>query len=232
MKRLQVYPAPGITVTFDPNVCIHSGVCVRSLPAVFDVRRARWIEADAASAVEVAETISRCPSGALQYYRNVDRDPAAAYALSRAVTLNRIGLALSNDESREARAGGVAEAIRAARNYAWAGLYDVGADEIAAIAWTGNHPPAHPRFPRTHGLTGSAVAEKKTVVANDVAADPRYLETLGSTRAEIIVPVVDGAGGEVVGTIDVASDRAGAFDDRDIDLLEACAKAAAALWNS
>lgn len=232
MKRLQVYPAPGITVTFDPNVCIHSGVCVRSLPAVFDVRRARWIEADAAIAGEVAETISRCPSGALQYYRNVDRDPSAAYALNRAVALNRIGLVLAADGSRDALAGGVAEAIRAARDYRWVGLYDVGADEIVAVAWTGNDPPAPPRFPRTHGLTGSAVAEKQTVVANDAASDPRYLETLGSTRAEIIVPVVDAAKGEVVGTIDVASDRAGAFDDRDVEFLEACAKAAAALWNA
>jgi len=39
MKRLQTNPAPGITVTFDPNVCIHSAVCLNSLPAVFDVSR-------------------------------------------------------------------------------------------------------------------------------------------------------------------------------------------------
>ena len=232
MKRLQVYPAPGITVTFDPNVCMHSGVCVRSLPSVFDVRRARWIEADAATADKVAETISRCPSGALQYYRNVDSDPSATYALSVVVALNKIGLVLGVDEPRDVRAGGIIEAIRAARDYRWVGLYDVGADEIAAIAWTGGDPPAHPRFPRTQGLSGSAVADKKTVFANDVAADPRYLDTLGSTRAEIIVPVLDRATGEVVGTIDVASDRTAAFDERDVDFLEACAQAAAALWNS
>jgi putative methionine-R-sulfoxide reductase with GAF domain len=81
-------------------------------------------------------------------------------------------------------------------------------------------------------LTASAVADKKTVVANDAAADARYLETLGSTRAEIIAPVLDHDTGEIVGTIDVASDRAGAFTDRDVDFLEACARAAVALWNS
>lgn len=37
-KRLQVYDTPGITVTFDPNICRHTGVCVRGLPNVFDVR--------------------------------------------------------------------------------------------------------------------------------------------------------------------------------------------------
>ena len=43
MKRLQTYDAPGITVTFEPNVCRHSAVCLRTLPAVFDVGRRRWV---------------------------------------------------------------------------------------------------------------------------------------------------------------------------------------------
>jgi uncharacterized Fe-S cluster protein YjdI len=66
-KRLQTYDTPEITVTFDPNVCIHSGVCVRGLAAVFDVERKRWIRPDLAPAAEVAAQIDRCPSGALQY---------------------------------------------------------------------------------------------------------------------------------------------------------------------
>ena len=66
-KRLQVYEAPGVTVTFDPNICRHTGVCVRGLPAVFDVSRRRWVRPELASAEEVAAQVSRCPSGALQY---------------------------------------------------------------------------------------------------------------------------------------------------------------------
>ena len=65
-KRLQVYEAPEITVTFDPDICIHSGVCVRGLPAVFDVNRKRWVRPELAPAVEVAAQVARCPSGALQ----------------------------------------------------------------------------------------------------------------------------------------------------------------------
>ncbi|HEV8357774.1 MAG TPA: (4Fe-4S)-binding protein [Gemmatimonadales bacterium] len=68
-KRLQVYETPEITVTFDPAVCIHSGNCVRGLPAVFDVRRKRWVRPEAASADEVEAQIARCPSGALKSYR-------------------------------------------------------------------------------------------------------------------------------------------------------------------
>jgi len=67
-KRLQVYDTPEITVTFDPDVCIHSGVCVRGLPAVFDVQRKRWVRPELAPAAEVAAQVARCPSGALQYH--------------------------------------------------------------------------------------------------------------------------------------------------------------------
>jgi len=66
-KRLQTYETAEITVTFDPAVCVHSGVCVRGLPAVFDVKRQRWVRPELASAEDVAAQVARCPSGALQY---------------------------------------------------------------------------------------------------------------------------------------------------------------------
>jgi uncharacterized Fe-S cluster protein YjdI len=66
-KPLQTYEAPGITVTFDPNICRHTGVCVRGLPAVFDVSRKRWIRPELDTPDVVAAQVARCPSGALQY---------------------------------------------------------------------------------------------------------------------------------------------------------------------
>jgi uncharacterized Fe-S cluster protein YjdI len=74
MARKQSYSAPGITVTFDPNVCIHSGVCLRTLPMVFDVRRRRWIAPEAASPEQVAAAVRKCPSGALQYQLDAEAD--------------------------------------------------------------------------------------------------------------------------------------------------------------
>jgi uncharacterized Fe-S cluster protein YjdI len=65
-KRLQVYETDEITVTFDPEICIHSGVCVRGLPTVFDVNRKRWVRPELAPADEVAAQVARCPSGALK----------------------------------------------------------------------------------------------------------------------------------------------------------------------
>lgn len=65
-RRLQTYEGSGFAVTFDPNLCLHSGNCVRGLPAVFDVRRSRWVDVDGASAEAIEAQVARCPSGALQ----------------------------------------------------------------------------------------------------------------------------------------------------------------------
>jgi uncharacterized Fe-S cluster protein YjdI len=65
-KRLQVYETPEVTVTFDPNLCQHTGICLRGLPAVFDITQKRWVRPELASAEEVKAQVGRCPSGALQ----------------------------------------------------------------------------------------------------------------------------------------------------------------------
>ncbi len=77
-KRLQVYEGDGIVVTFDPNVCIHSGVCIRTLPAVFDVREKRWIRVENAAADEIVAAVAACPSGALQSVRAGNAVPRGA----------------------------------------------------------------------------------------------------------------------------------------------------------
>jgi uncharacterized Fe-S cluster protein YjdI len=68
-KKLQVYDSDELVVTFDPNVCVHSGICLQTLPAVFDVSRKRWIAIEAATPDEVAAAVAKCPSGALQAIR-------------------------------------------------------------------------------------------------------------------------------------------------------------------
>jgi uncharacterized Fe-S cluster protein YjdI len=77
-KRLQVYQTPEITVSFDPNLCIHSGNCVRGLPEVFDVRRKRWVRPELASPDAVAAQVAHCPSGALQFHRPAQPNPPAS----------------------------------------------------------------------------------------------------------------------------------------------------------
>jgi uncharacterized Fe-S cluster protein YjdI len=87
-KRLQIYEAPGITVTYDPNLCVHAAECVRGLPAVFDPAGRPWIRPELATPDEVERAVDRCPTGALHSVRPgaVAAPPAdsAAAALPRA----------------------------------------------------------------------------------------------------------------------------------------------------
>lgn len=75
-RKLQTHEGKDIVVTFDPNICTHSGVCVRGLRDVFDVRRRDWVHPDAAPADVVAAQIDRCPSGALKYSFPPNKAPA------------------------------------------------------------------------------------------------------------------------------------------------------------
>jgi GAF domain-containing protein len=124
----------------------------------------------------------------------------------------------------------LAERLRQVGGWRWLGIYAVGRIEISLIGWSGPAAPAHPRFPKDRGLCGAAAATGAPVVVNDVASDARYLETLGTTRSEMVVPVKRGTG-EVVGLIDVESDRRDAFSPEDVATLEEqAALVAAQLW--
>ena len=142
--------------------------------------------------------------------------------------LDRLSVLVSSPALRMDKALEVARVIKVARAYRWVGLYDVTPEEIVAVAWTGSDPPAYPRFPVTKGLSGTAVATREPVVVQDVAADPRYLRTFGSTCAEAIFPVT--IDGRVVGTIDVESDRANAFGSEDEEFLKTCTQILKPLW--
>jgi uncharacterized Fe-S cluster protein YjdI len=66
-----------VTVVWQPHLCIHSGVCFRGLPQVFDPRRRPWVAIDAASTAEIADQVGRCPSGALSLLAPESGPPGA-----------------------------------------------------------------------------------------------------------------------------------------------------------
>jgi uncharacterized Fe-S cluster protein YjdI/CDGSH-type Zn-finger protein len=65
----KAYRGQDIEVTFDLDICVHIGECLRGQREVFQLNRRPWILPDMAGADEVAEVIRRCPSGALLYGR-------------------------------------------------------------------------------------------------------------------------------------------------------------------
>jgi L-methionine (R)-S-oxide reductase len=106
-------------------------------------------------------------------------------------------------------------------HYSWLGIYLVEGDELVLGPWQGPEATEHVRIPVGQGICGAAAATGVTEVVDDVNADPRYLACFPSTRSEIVVPI--SYEGQVVGEIDVDSDRPAAFDADDREFLESVA---------
>ena len=59
------YTKEHVTVVWQPKKCIHSAVCVRGLPTVFQPASKPWIKMEGASVDAIAAQVRKCPSGAL-----------------------------------------------------------------------------------------------------------------------------------------------------------------------
>ena len=125
-----------------------------------------------------------------------------------------IGKTVSSAAPRIQKLQMIAALIRNSGDYRWVGLYEIAerAGEVINLVWDGPGAPEYPRFPIGKGLTGPAIQERRIINVGDVVSDSRYLTAFGSTRSEIIVPILDVDRAKVVGTIDVESEQANAFD--------------------
>ena len=92
-----------------------------------------------------------------------------------------------------------------------------GGDTLELRAFRGR-PTDHVRIPVGQGICGRAAREKRTVVVDDVDADPAYLACSLETRSEVVVPIMRGA--TVLGEIDIDSDVPAAFTEDDRRFLE------------
>ena len=73
MKQIiKKYTNGEVIIVWKPHLCIHSGICFKGLPQVFDPRRRPWITADEATTKEIIGQVNKCPSSALSFYMNKD----------------------------------------------------------------------------------------------------------------------------------------------------------------
>ena len=146
-------------------------------------------------------------------------------------TLNQIRSIAASGDNRIEKARRLAELVHKLGNYRWVGVFDVGAEQVALLGWSGEAGISeYPTFPVSKGLTGAAIKQKKTVNVGDVRKDKRYITAFGSTVSDMIVPVLDPSGERVIGTVDVESDKLDAFGPADQQMIEQCAQAALPLW--
>ena len=95
----------------------------------------------------------------------------------------------------------------------WAGFYIAKGGELVLGPFQGL--PACTRIAFGKGVCGTAVAEGKTQVVDDVDKFPGHIACDGATKSEIVVPIF--AGGRAFGVLDVDSpilSRFGALEER------------------
>ena len=63
----RIYENERIRVIWDPDKCMHSGICTGGLPQVFDIHKRPWVDIAAADVEAIKCVIDACPSGALRY---------------------------------------------------------------------------------------------------------------------------------------------------------------------
>ena len=111
-----------------------------------------------------------------------------------------------------------AAALREAFGFFWVGFY-----LVKEPGWLHLGPfqgsVACSRIKHGRGVCGSAWAQAQTLVVPDVDAFPGHIACSSLSRSEIVVPMI--RGGEVVGVLDVDSDRLADFDEEDRIGLEA-----------
>jgi L-methionine (R)-S-oxide reductase len=112
-------------------------------------------------------------------------------------------------------------------DYTWVGVYELFGNELVLGPFQGK-PSPHTHIPLGRGICGAAAAEKATIIVDNVHGDSRYLACSVDTKSEIVVPIMRGC--DVLGEIDIDSDRPSAFGPDDKRLLEAVAMVLSEKW--
>ena len=100
------YVAESITIHDNRGICAHAGRCTDGLKEVFRLRQEPFVQANAASAEQIAAVINSCPSGALSYsiggveHRD-DAAPVVGYVPNGPYVVRGGGAALKGAEQGE-----------------------------------------------------------------------------------------------------------------------------------
>lgn len=107
-------------------------------------------------------------------------------------------------------------ALNEAFGFFWTGFYLVEDGELHLGPFQGS--VACYRIKKGRGVCGTAWAEARTQVVADVDKFSGHIACSSLSRSEIVVPMIQA--GEVVGVLDIDSDKLNTFDETDRIYLE------------
>ena len=120
------------------------------------------------------------------------------------------------------------ELLSSLPGYDWCGVYRLEGDALILDEYAGASTQ-HDRIPVGTGVCGTAVAENRNQIIDDVQSLENYLPCSLETRSEIVVLIRDGDA--ILGQIDIDSHSPSAFGPDDERLLEGVAAILAKAWS-
>jgi L-methionine (R)-S-oxide reductase len=130
------------------------------------------------------------------------------------------GAALSSGD-RDSLAKALVDVLRQTYPQAsWVGVYWLEGNELVLGPYVGP-PTEHTRIPVGKGVCGTAIAEGADQLVPDVRERANYLACSAKVRSEVVVLIR--ARGQVVGQIDMDSEKVDGFSGDDACVLKAVA---------
>ena len=115
----------------------------------------------------------------------------------------------------------VSSALHQVFSWWWVGFYWVKENELVLAPFQG--PIACTRIAFGKGVCGMAWKERKTQLVPDVEQFPGHIACSSATKSEIVVPIFN-QNDEVIGVLDVDSERDDILDEIDVFYLEKISK--------
>jgi len=120
-----------------------------------------------------------------------------------------------NEPDVTANLANIAAALKQTFGFFWVGFYIVKENELVLGPFQG--PIACTRISFGKGVCGTAWKERQTIIVPDVEQFPGHIACSSESKSEIVVPLFEN--GEVVGVLDIDSDRLNEFDEVDAEYL-------------
>jgi len=128
----------------------------------------------------------------------------------------QIGGLLEGETDLIANLANITGALKEQFNWLWVGFYLVKNNELVLGPFQG--PVACTRIQYGRGVCGTSWKDKRTLIVPDVEKFPGHIACSSLSKSEIVVPLWKN--NEVVGILDVDSEKLNHFDETDAANLE------------
>ena len=133
----------------------------------------------------------------------------------------QIGSLIEGEHEEMSVLANVCAVLKERFQWFWVGFYLEREGELRLGPFQGSVACMHIAHGR--GVCGTAFAQRKSIVVDDVEQFPGHIACSSLSRSEIVVPLFDRQG-EPVGVLDIDSERLAMFDDCDRRNLESVCK--------